>query len=437
MVDAKRSAAFVTVLAFALLWAGWATADMIIELRNGERIVLPVNATDIERITFGNGEKGRPSSEASAPALPKAGAVSTGQQVILVGPGRLYRLPSEAAKIARDGDIVEIDAGVYAGDAAVWRQNNLVIRGAKDGRTRLDAQGAEAEGKAIWVIKGNDVTVENVEFSGARVPDRNGAGIRFEGANLTIRGCKFYDNETGILTGHNGASDILVERSEFTRNGYGDGYSHNLYIGRVRSFTLRYSYVHHAKVGHNVKSRAQNNFILYNRLMDEATGNSSYIVDLPDGGVAYLIGNLIQQGRLTENWAAVSFAAEGENHPVHALYVVNNTFVNHRSSGVFIDNRSRAPARVYNNIFVGAGTVLKGPGERAGNLVGVDPGFVDAAHYDYRLTARSPAIDAGIELETVDGVSLVPTEQYVHPLGSEPRTAHGPIDVGAYEYSGP
>src|SRR5262245_14253360 len=84
--------------------------------------------------------------------------------VLRVGPERELKLPSAAAQIARDGDTVEIDAGDYAGDAAIWRQHRLMIRGV-GGRARLRAEGASAEGKAIWVIKGSDVTVESVEFS--------------------------------------------------------------------------------------------------------------------------------------------------------------------------------------------------------------------------------------------------------------------------------
>jgi hypothetical protein len=55
-------------------------------------------------------------------------------------------------------------------------------------------------GKGIWVISGNDTVVENIEFSGAAVPDANGAGIRFEGVNLTVRNCYFHHNQNGILT---------------------------------------------------------------------------------------------------------------------------------------------------------------------------------------------------------------------------------------------
>ena len=94
-----------------------------------------------------------------------------------VGWGKKYLFPSVAAKFALDGDTIEIDAGVYPKDAATWKQNNLTIR-AIGGKAHLNADGANAEGKGIWVIRGNNVTIENIEFSGAHVRDNNGAGIR-------------------------------------------------------------------------------------------------------------------------------------------------------------------------------------------------------------------------------------------------------------------
>lgn len=49
--------------------------------------------------------------------------------LLRVGPGEAYPVPSAAAKAARDGDVVEIRAGTYSGDVAVWLASNLVIRG--------------------------------------------------------------------------------------------------------------------------------------------------------------------------------------------------------------------------------------------------------------------------------------------------------------------
>jgi hypothetical protein len=90
--------------------------------------------------------------------------------------------------VAKDGNVIEIDAGDYVGDTATWKQNNLIIRGA-GGKAHLDANGHNEAGKATWVIQGNNTTLENIEFSGATVPDKNGAGIRQEGSNLTVRFC--------------------------------------------------------------------------------------------------------------------------------------------------------------------------------------------------------------------------------------------------------
>ena len=44
-----------------------------------------------------------------------------------VGSGASLRVPSAAARVARDGDVVEIECGVYD-DVAVWTQNDLTIR---------------------------------------------------------------------------------------------------------------------------------------------------------------------------------------------------------------------------------------------------------------------------------------------------------------------
>ena len=355
--------------------------------------------------------------------------------VLRVGAKRDLKRPSAAAQIARDGDIIELDAGIYDGDAVVWRQNRLTIRGL-GGRAHLRANGAHAEGKAIWVIKGNDTTIENVEFSGAKVPHRNGAGVRLEGAGLTVRDCYFHHNENGILTGANQASDIIVEHSEFSHNGFGDGQSHNLYIGNVRSFTLRFSYVHHALVGHNVKSRALRNHITYNRIMDENDGRSSYSIDLPNGGLSFVIGNVIQQGPATENSGIVSYGAEGLKHPLNELYFVNNTVVNDRPAGgrfLFVRAGTDA-ARIVNNVFSGRGDVLSGPGELSNNVVSAKTAFVDPAGFDYRLKAGAAAIGRGVNPGSAYGFELRPTAEYAHKAKTGTRSSSGKLDLGALEY---
>ena len=348
-----------------------------------------------------------------------------------VGPTQQFKAPSAAAAVAQDGDVIEIEAGEYAGDVAVWSANHLTLRGV-NGAAHLAANGKSAQQKAIWVIRGGDTTVENIEFSGCRVPDKNGAGIRHEGRGLTVRYCVFHDNEDGILTGANPESDVLVESCEFHHNGAGDGYSHNFYIGRVRSFTLQFCSSHHAKTGHLVKSRAQNNFILYNRLMDEADGNSSYVIDLPNGGKSFIIGNIIQHGPRAENGLAVGYAAEGAKNAAQELFVVNNTYINERAaSGAFLHIAGNPKVRVVNNLITGTKNVLSGPGENTNNLVTDQPGFTDAAHYDYRLTPRSPALGTGIEPGKAGDFTLAPKFYFRAPLSSVARPAGENLNVGA------
>lgn len=350
-----------------------------------------------------------------------------------VGPGQTYLTPSAAAAAAKDGDIVEIEAGEYPGDVAVWSASRLTLRGV-NGRAHLSAAGKSAEQKAIWVIRGDDTTVENMEFSDCRVADRNGAGIRQEGKGLVVRHCSFHDNENGILTGANAASDIWVEYSEFARNGAGDGYSHNLYIGQVRSFTLQFCASRQAKTGHLVKSRALTNFILYNRLMDEQDGSSSYVIDLPNGGRSFIIGNIIQHGPHAENGIAVSYAAEGAKNPVQELYVINNTYINERgASAGFLRVAGTPPiVRVINNVITGTTSALSGPGESSNNLV-ADPAavFMDAPHADYRLAPRSAALGTGIDPGKAGDFRLTPKAYYKHPAGSVVRPAGEKLNIGA------
>src|SRR5205823_14996477 len=110
--------------------------------------------------------------------------------MLLVGPGAPIALIADAARLAHDGDTVEILPGDYRGDVALWTQKRLTIRGIGSGPT-LIADNQSAEGKAIWVFREGDFLVENIAFSGARVPDLNGAGIRFERGRMRVVRCRF------------------------------------------------------------------------------------------------------------------------------------------------------------------------------------------------------------------------------------------------------
>src|SRR5579859_2378749 len=274
-------------------------------------------------------------------------AAVSAAMTLQVGPDKQYKTPCAAIAVAGAGDLIEIDAGLYRRDVCAVPQNRLTLRGV-NGRAHLEAQDASAQGKAIWVIKGRDVVVENIEFSGASVPDHNGAGIRAEGVNLTVRNCYFHDNQDGILESNVAGSTILIEISEFDHNGFSDGQSHNLYIGHAGTLIFRFNWSHRAKTGHLLKSRASQNYICFNRLSDE-TGTASYEIDLPNGGSSYVIGNLIEQGKNTANSTILTYLEEGISSLTTGkdLHVINNSFVNDRSKGgTFVHLDASASAAV-------------------------------------------------------------------------------------------
>jgi hypothetical protein len=291
----------------------------------------------------------------------------TEQQVLRVGPGQQYARPSQAARAARDGALVEIHSGDYEGDVAVWRQSDLTLRGVGE-RPHLRAGGQAAEGKAIWVIKGDRVTVENLELSGARVPSRNGAAIRAEGVGLTIRNCRFHHNEMGLLTNPSPNSVVVIEDSEIDRNTTDTErhgrLGHNIYINQARRFVLRNSDVHGARIGHQVKTRAQRNEIRDNRIHD-GDGWGSLLLDISNGGQAVVINNDFRQSARAGNRTAIGFAGEASDRssPDHDLRVEGNRFVNEGGAATFVRNHSGAPALLKGNRLPVRGvTALRGPG---------------------------------------------------------------------------
>ncbi len=365
---------------------------------------------------------------APAPALTPTATAVDGPRTWRVGPDRELTAPSRAAAVAGDGDTVLIDAGTYAGDVATWTQDDLTLRGV-GGHAHLRAAGRSAQGKAIWVLAGDRTRVDRIEFSGASVPDQNGAGIRQEGTDLTVTRSWFHDNQNGILTGADPDSDIVIRRSRFFRSGAGDGYTHNLYVGAVRSLTVTGSWLWGADVGHELKSRAARTTIVANRI-DDADATASYSIDVPNGGRTLVAGNIVVQGPRSENSTLVSYGAEGLTHPSRTVWVVHNTFVNRRTAGTFVALADGAVAHLRNNLLLGPGELTSRPpaSARANRRVGPG-GFVDAAADDYHLRASSPAVDRGVRVPR----RWRPRWEYAHPARLVLRPSADRADLGAHE----
>lgn len=377
-------------------------------------------------------------SPISAPLTVKTNSATA--TVHRVGPGSSYATPCQAFAKAAPGDVVEISAaGVYSGDTcAIVARDGLTIRGV-NGRPVIYAGGKSAEGKAIWVIRSKNVTIENIEMHGTTVPDRNGAAIRIEGQNMTVRNCYLHHNQSGILVMHGLGGPLLIEYSEFAYNGYGDGQSHNVYVSNVAKLVFRYNYSHHAKEGQLLKTRGLENYILYNRLTSETGGTSSYEIDVSNGGRTFVIGNLLQQND-GGNRTMLIYGIEGTPHPNQDLYVINNTFVSQRAAGatfIYTASKISYPALLMNNIFSGVGSnnvlTTQSNALKIANCYVADPRFTDRNTYDYRLRLGSPCADIGVTPGLAGAFDLGPFYEYQHRAGGHRRERETRIDAGALE----
>jgi hypothetical protein len=363
-----------------------------------------------------------------------------------VGPGKPYATPCAAIAAASAGDTIQVDAaGSYDGDTCAWTTDNLTVIGI-NGRPKIDLTGVTPnQSKGIFNISADHATLDNFELSGAAIDggsgpgDSNGAGIRHQGLFLTVKNCYIHNNQDGILgapiTANTGA--VIISNTEFSDNGEGDGYTHNMYLGDYTTVTVEYSYSHHSNVGHLLKSRAFTSFILYNRLTDETGGNGSYELDLPNAGTAFVIGNVIEQSATSMNPGIVTYGEEGvpTGYDSH-LYFVNNSVVNDLMSGTFVINASTTPAILTNNIFYEPGTLNSNAADvLTTNFSTGDPMFSDLALLDLRLTSGSPCIDMGTDPGKAGSQSLEPVFEYVQSESSMARTVVGKaIDIGAYEF---
>jgi nitrous oxidase accessory protein NosD len=236
-------------------------------------------------------------------------------------PDCAYRGLQDALAAALPGDRVVLAPGIYA-EGAVIETPGLVLRGEPGAHLR----GHAVEGKAALVVKADGVVIEGIECSGIAVRDNNGACIRIEGDEVTVRNVHFHDNQQGILSGA-GAGVLVVEDSLFERNGF-DGQAHGVYIGPgVEELIFRNNRILATMgAGHGLKSRAQQTIIDSN-LIAGLDGRDSRAIDIPNGGKVVIRGNVLEKGPNSESGQMIGLALEGSLHDVNDTLIENNLFV--------------------------------------------------------------------------------------------------------------
>lgn len=291
-------------------------------------------------------------------------AHSSAARTLEVGPGLAYQSLAKAAADARDGDRVTIEAGTYH-ECAVWRANNLVIEGAGS-NPGVVITGQPCMGKGLFVTMGNDITVRNITFEGARAADLNGAGIRGEGINLTVEKSRFIDNQDGILAAGVAASTILIRDSDFERNGTCEGAcAHGIYIGKAGLLRVEHTTFSETREGHHIKSRALRTEIVDCDISDGDKGTASYLIDVPNAGEVLITDNRLQKGPNAEGHvAAIRIGEEGPANPPGSISIERNQFWNTGAYlTTFVRNDSAEKAILRDNRLIGSVIPLEGPGQ--------------------------------------------------------------------------
>ena len=302
------------------------------------------------------------------------------------------------------------------------------------------ADGKSAEGKAIWVVRGDNVRIENIEFRGARVGEFNGAGIRFERGQLVVHRCAFFDNEMGILTGNLPDMTLIVSDSEFGAAPETAGDLHHLlYVGAIGRFELTGSRFERGYLGHLVKSRARENHVRYNFLVDGDNGSASYELEFPNGGVAYVVGNVIGQSAKTTNPAIVSYGAEGARWSDNALYLAHNTLINDFHAGSFVhvwSDKLAGDVEVWllNNLLVGNGELSRpAQGRFDGNRAVGRGELIEQGGVPSRLTSGSPLRGAVRPPGEANEVALLPSAEFTFPVGTRSLRVGSRLAPGAFQ----
>lgn len=370
------------------------------------------------------------------------GPLAWAAETLVVGPqGAPSSLAAALAK-ARDGDTIEMLPGEYRDAFVVLENRRLTIRGI--GKKPLITGGDKPSGthKALWLVRGGEVTLENLEFRGMRAPDGEGAALRQEGGKLLVRSCEFFDNEYGVYAANDDQAELTIRDSVIgMAPKVVGGLYHLLNVGRIARLDVSGSRFQQGFEGHLIKSRARESVIGYNFIHDGQRGGASYEIELPAGGLATIIGNVIGQGADSQNRVVVAYGTDGRPWDKNVLLVSHNTFVNYKWTPAWFLRvlRDGMPADTevvaVNNLLVGPGVFWLGAW---GNFDGNRPATLgmlrDADTYAFELAPGSIWRDKGIDPRNVGGRDLSPKAEFEWPVGTRAlpagRTTWSP---GAYQ----
>jgi hypothetical protein len=259
---------------------------------------------------------------------------------------------AEAKTSIKDGSHVYLKAGIYTQGIEI-KANNVSIVGEKN----VIFDDAAVAGKAALVLSGNNVTLESIECQNIQVPDMNGACIRFEGQNLTIKDLYVHDSQSGVMTSHT-SGFLHIKYSRFERLGskaMGRGYAHAIYA-IVDELVFSNSQIFSiGNEGSGIKSRSKKTVIV-NSVLASLDACDSRLVDIANFGELIIKHSILQQGEHSSNSQVLAYGLEPVNKTfaINRIEIIDNLFLLDRhKANVIIAHKQADEVLIENNTMIG------------------------------------------------------------------------------------
>lgn len=262
----------------------------------------------------------------AAPASMVARAQQARAPFTIAETGQGFQTIDDAVQSVRMGTAtILIAPGVYH-QCTIQSGGVITFKAVKPGTAIFE--GTACEEKAAFVLRGQGSVVDGLVFRKMAVGDGNGAGIRSEVGDLTVRNSMFLDSQEGILGGQPNGQRITIDHSSFAGLGQCEltpSCSHAIYLANQGSVTITHSRFERGTGGHYVKLRVPNVRIEDNSFDDTRGHKTNYMIDLPEGSRGLIAHNTFVQGPDKENHSGlVVVAAEAKTYRSGGLRIEDN-----------------------------------------------------------------------------------------------------------------
>jgi hypothetical protein len=267
--------------------------------------------------------------------------------------GKEFFSLQDAKKAIKNGSQIYLKAGIYTEGIYLTASDINII-----GEKNVIFDNAAVNGKAALVLAGNNVLVESIECQNIYVNDLNGACIRFEGKNLTVRDIYAHDSQSGIMTSASYDGFLHIEFSKFERLGgkaTARGYAHAIYAN-VGEFIFSDSQVLSVgKEGSGLKSRSRKT-VVKNSILASLDAKDSRLIDVANYGELIIKNSILQQGNNSSNSQLIVYGVENmtNNFKTNRIEITDNLFLlDRKKANVIIIHKQADSVEIYNNVMIG------------------------------------------------------------------------------------